>query len=474
MKPGVLVFLFLWFSAAAHAAASDASVSKATKTNIILMLADDLGYGDLGGPWGGRARTPHLDQLAREGMRFTDFHSNGAMCTPTRAALLTGRYPQRMGFARAHSTKGRDELGLASPGNREITIASYLRTAGYATGIFGKWHLGKHTTANPVRFGFDEFRGLTDGDGDYFSKLDRFGGADWLNNEELVHQSGYATTVTTDDAIGFIERHRARPFFLYVPFQAVHFPWQEPEDGEREIRRKGEDFTSGKPGPRSKLGPHPPGEIPGVMQRMIEDLDRAVGRLIATLRKHGLDRTTLVFFTSDNGAYVHYFDPDFVDPAATATHPASDWPHVGSNGPLRGQKTQLHEGGHRVPAIAWWPGKIAPGSVSAQTTLTMDLLPTAMELLAIKPPTANGPNAVDGISLLPLLLRGETLAPRTLFWRTPTQTAVREGPWKLVNDALYNLADDLGESHDLAARHPEVVRRLKAASADWQKKVARK
>ena len=175
MKPGVLVFLFLWFSAAAHAAASDASVSKAAKTNIILMLADDLGYGDLGGPWGGRARTPHLDQLAREGMRFTDFHSNGAMCTPTRAALLTGRYPQRMGFARAHSTKGRDELGLASPGNREITIASYLRTAGYATGIFGKWHLGKHTTANPVRFGFDEFRGLTDGDGDYFSKLDRFG-----------------------------------------------------------------------------------------------------------------------------------------------------------------------------------------------------------------------------------------------------------------------------------------------------------
>jgi arylsulfatase A len=449
------------------------SVRAAGQPNIILILADDLGYGDLGGTWGGKARTPHLDQLAREGLRFTDFHSNGAMCTPTRASLLTGRYPQRMGFERAYATKGREELGLASPGNHEITIASYLRTAGFATGIFGKWHLGKHVSANPVRFGFDEFRGLTDGDGDYFSKLDRFGGNDWLHNEEMVDQEGYATTVTTDNAIRFIERHRNRPFFLYVPFQAVHFPWQDAEDGDREIRRPGEDFTSGKPGPRSKLGPHQPGEIPDVMQRMIEELDRAVGRLMATLRQHGLDRTTLVFFTSDNGAYVHYLDPDLVDPAA-ATLPAPDWPRVGSNGPLRGQKTQLYEGGHRVPAIAWWPGKIAPGATTSQTTMTMDLLPTAMELLAITPPQENGPNALDGVSLVPLLLRGEALAPRTLFWRTPTQVAVREGPWKLVNDALYNLEDDLGESRDLAAKHPDVVQRLKAALAAWEKKVSRR
>ncbi|MBI4626215.1 MAG: sulfatase-like hydrolase/transferase [Verrucomicrobia bacterium] len=444
-----------------------------TRPNIVLILADDLGYGDLGGPWGGKANTPHLDQLAREGLRFTDFHSNGAMCTPTRASLLTGRYPQRMGFERAYATKGREERGIASPGIHEITIASYLRQAGYATGIFGKWHLGKHASANPVRFGFDEFRGLTDGDGDYFSKLDRFGGDDWLYNEDLVHQGGYATTVTTDNAIRFIERHRDRPFFLYVPYQAVHFPWQEVEDDRFEIRRLGEDFTSGKPGPRSKLGPHRPGEIPDVMQRMIQELDRGVGRLMATLRQHGLDRTTLVFFTSDNGAYVHYLDPDFVDPAA-AKLPAPDWPRVGSNGPLRGQKTQLYEGGHRVPAIAWWPGKIAPGATTSQTTMTMDILPTVMELLAIKPPAETGPNALDGISLLPLLLRGETLASRTLFWRAPTQTAVREGSWKLVNQALYNLAEDIGESRDLAAQRPEVVRRLKSALTDWETKFTKR
>lgn len=453
--------------------AAVAMAATAPRPNIVLILADDLGYGDLGGPWGGKAGTPHLDRLAAEGLRFTDFHSNGAMCTPTRASLLTGRYPQRMGFERAYATKGRDERGLASQGNSEITIASYLRNAGYATGIFGKWHLGKHVSANPVRFGFDEFRGLTDGDGDYFSKLDRFGGEDWLHNEETAYQSGHATTVTTDNAIRFIEKHRDRPFFLYVPCQAVHFPWQDSGDGNREIRRAGEDFTSGKPGPRSKLGPHLPGEIPDVMRRMIEELDRGVGRLIATLRQHGLDRTTLVFFTSDNGAYVHYLDPDIVDPAVT-TRPAPDWPRVGSNGPLRGQKTQLHEGGHRVPAIAWWPGKIAPGSITHQTTMTMDLLPTVMELLAIKPPAGTGPNALDGVSLVPLLLRGETLASRTLFWRSPSQTAVREGSWKLVNDALYHLEDDLGEARDLASGQPEIVRRLRSKLADWEKEVSRK
>lgn len=443
------------------------------RPNIIVIMADDLGYGDLGGPWGGKAKTPHLDQLAREGLRFTDFHSNGAMCTPTRASLLTGRYPQRMGFERAYATKGREERGIASPGNQEITVASYLRKAGYATGMFGKWHLGKHASANPVRFGFDEFRGLTDGDGDYFSKVDRFGGGDWWHNEELAYQSGYATTVITDNAIRFIERHRTKPFFLYVPYLAVHFPWQTSSDSELATRQPGEDFTSGKPGPHSKLGPHQPGEIPDVMQRMIEELDEGVGRLLASLRQHDLDRTTLVFFTSDNGAYIHYLDPDYVDPAA-AKLPAPDWPQVGSNGPLRGQKTQLHEGGHRVPAIAWWPGKIAPGRITHETTMTMDILPTAMDLLGLDLLSAQGPNALDGVSLLPLLLRGEAPAPRTLFWRTPTQKAVREGSWKLVNGALYNLAEDIGESRDLAAQRPELVRQLTTKLAAWEQQMAKK
>ncbi len=442
------------------------------RPNVILILADDLGYGDLGGAWGGRAATPHLDRLAREGLRFTDFHANGAMCTPTRASLLTGRYPQRMGFERAHATRGRDELGIARPGNHEITIATHVRRAGYATGIFGKWHLGKHPTANPVRFGFDEFRGLTDGEGDYFSKLDRFGGEDWLHNEQFENQPGYATTVTTDNALDFIERHKERPFFLYVAYQAVHFPWQVPDDSNRETRREGEEFTSGKPGLRSKLGPHTPAEIPSVMQRMIEELDHGVGRIIAGLRAHGLESRTLVFFTSDNGAYVHYLDPDLVDPAAP-TLPPPDWPLVGSNGPLRGQKTQLYEGGHRVPAIAWWPGRIPPGRLTAETTMTMDILPTVLDLLDLPFPASNGPNRIDGVSLQSLLLSGAPIPSRTLFWRAPTQKAVREGPWKLVNDQLYNLANDIGESRNLAAAHPVVLTRLREKLATWEKEVSR-
>jgi arylsulfatase A-like enzyme len=442
------------------------------RPNIVIIMADDLGYGDLGGPWGGRASTPHLDQLAREGLRFTDFHSNGAMCTPTRASLLTGRYPQRMGFERAYATKGREELGLASPGNREITIATYLHNAGYQTGIFGKWHLGKHVSANPARFGFDEFRGLTDGDGDYYSKLDRFGGRDWLHGERLEHQPGYATAVTTDNAIDFIERHRQHPFFLYVPYQAVHFPWQDATDGEREVRREGEDFTSGKPGPRSKLGPHSPDEVPDVMRRMIEELDRGVGRIVAALRERGLEQRTLLFFTSDNGAYVHYLDPDYVDPASSSL-PKPDWPQVGSNGPLRGQKTQLYEGGHRVPAIAWWPETIPAGRVTAETTMTMDILPTVLDLLALPPPAPDGPNRLDGVSLRRLLLLGEPLQPRTLFWRAPTQKAVRDGHWKLVNDALYNLETDLGETRDVGAAHPAELARLREKLAVWEKAVAR-
>jgi arylsulfatase A len=437
--------------------------------NIVIILADDLGYGDLGGSWGGRADTPHLTRLAREGLRFTDFHSNGPMCTPTRAALLTGRYQQRLGIERAHAIRGREtDLGIAAAGNEnEITMATYLRRAGYATGVFGKWHLGKHPSANPVQHGFDEFRGLTCGDGDYFSKLDRFGDRDWFHNETLESQEGYATAVITDNAVRFINQHADRPFFLYVAHLAVHFPWQTPDDDVHPTRIAGVDYTSGKPGPHSKLGPHSPDDIPTVMQRMIKELDASVGQIVAALGEKNLDRRTLLFFTSDNGAYKFYLDPDYIDPAAKE-FPEPDWPVIGSNGVLRGQKTQLYEGGHRVPAIAWWPGRIAPGSVTSETTMTMDLLPTVLDLIDIDHPSADGPNALDGLSLQSLLLEGEPLSARTLYWRTPSQKAVRQGPWKLVGDELYNLADDLAESRDLAATLPDLVNSLKASQNAWE------
>jgi arylsulfatase A-like enzyme len=431
--------------------------------NIIVILADDLGYGDLGGYFGGKAKTPNLNQLAQEGMLFSDFHSNGPMCSPTRAALLTGRYPQRLGIENALPTDWQDR-GIGSEENKnEITIAAYLHKAGYATGIFGKWHLGKHPSANPIRHGFDEFRGLTCGSGDYFSKMDRNGFKDWWHNESLSFQEGYATDVITDNSVSFIKMQKDKPFFLYVAYNAIHFPWQTSEDGALETVREGEDFTSTYPGTKSKLGPHKPDQIPGAVIRMIEDLDKNIGRLFASLREEGLDRNTLVFFTSDNGGYLNYND--------------NIWPEVGSNGPLKGQKGQLYEGGHRVPAIAWWPGHIPAQSVCNQTISTFDLLPTYLDLLGIKLPSKRSFNFLDGVSILPLLIRGKELEPRALFWRIGNQKAVRKGHWKLVmqnqdgTPELYNLSDDISEIYNLANQYPEIVSRLKEDLTDWESNV---
>ena len=447
-----------------------AAASDALRPNIIILMADDLGYGDLGGVWGGQAKTPHLDQLAREGLRFTDFHSNGPVCTPTRAALMTGRYAQRLGVTKAFNHRydytGWEGRGIAAEHNRgEVTVATRLRGAGYVNGIFGKWHLGKHPDANPVRHGFDEFRGLTCGCGDYFSKMTRYGEPDWWHNDQLEFQPGYATTVTSDNAVRFIERHAGRPFFLYVPYSAIHFPWQGPEDGALPARREGKPVD--KAGETSKVGPHENAEeVPAVARRMIEEMDAGVGRIVAALRQRGLEKNTLVVFTSDNGGY-------------------SSYPYKGvrtaisSNGPLRGGKGQVYEGGHRVPAVAWWPGKIAAGCVTAETAITMDLVPTALELAGVQPPDAKGPNRLDGVSLVSLLLRNEPLPPRTLYWQSPaspdaaSRKGVRQGPWKLVENELYNLADDVAESRDLASQRPEIVRELKAKLAAWEKDVMR-
>lgn len=426
--------------------------------NIVVILADDLGYGDLGCYGTAAARTPHLDRLAREGLRFTDFHSNGPMCSPTRAALLTGRYQQRLGIETALPTGWNDE-GLARPENRgEITMATRLGEAGYAAGVFGKWHLGKHPAANPIRHGFDEFRGLVCGCGDYFTRLDRNGHADWWHNDQPATERGYTTSLITEHAVRFIESHRDRPFFLYVAHLAIHFPWQTPDDADLEVRRPGESFTSNNPGPQSKLGPHPPEKVGAVVARMIEELDGSVGRIVAALRASNLEGRTLVFFTSDNGGYLGY---------------ARHYREISCNGPLRGQKGDVYEGGHRVPAIAWWPGRIEPGSVTGATTLTMDLFPTFLELAGLEPPPADSPSPLDGASLAPLLLRGDALPERTLFWRIRDRKAARRGPWKLVMSPgraaeLYNLADDIGETRDLAADHPERVVELRSALADWE------
>ncbi len=436
---------------------------ESNKPNIILILADDLGYGDLGGYYAGKAKTPNLKRLAHEGLLFTDFHSNGPMSSPTRAALLTGRYQQRLGIEEALPTDWNDK-GIGDEKNKnEITIVEYLKKEGYKTGIFGKWHLGKHPSANPTLHGFDEFRGLTCGCGDYFSKIDRNGYKDWWHNKELSFQEGYTTDVITNNSVKFIEANKNEPFFLYVAYNAIHFPWQTAEDYNLEKRREGEDFTSNLPGPKSKLGPHKPEEIPNVLCNMIEDLDKGVGRILNSIKEQGLDKNTLVFFTSDNGGYLSYAN--------------KVWPQVSSNGILRGQKGQLYEGGHRVPAMAWWPGKIAPLSVSNETVLTFDILPTILDILEIPFPEKDSPNWIDGISLKSLLIENKKINSRTLYWRMANQKAVRSGDWKLIFEKqsdgyeLYNLKNDIGETNNIAFKYPNMVHQLRLKLEEWEEEV---
>jgi len=408
------------------------------KPNIILILADDLGYGDVGCYGSEIINTPHIDALAKGGMRFTDFHSNGPMCSPTRAAVLTGRYQQRCGIEGVLSVKSNRDTGMAP---EEVTFAEVLNAAGYATACLGKWHLGYTVPFIPVNQGFDTFRGFMAGGSDYHSHINRSGQPDWWKDDKLVPEQGYTTDLLTDHAITSIEQNKDKPFCVYIPYQAVHFPFQGPND-------KADRVVGGNYWSNAKYGSRK--DRKAAYKEMIESLDANVGRIVAAVKRLGLERKTLIFFTSDNGAY--------------------KW--VGSNLPCRGQKTDLWEGGHRVPAIAYWPGKIKAGTVTSETTMTMDLFPTMTAMAGAKLPRGL---KLDGTSLLPLLLEGKKLPERTLFWRFRKEHAVRKGPWKLLvrgeNQYLFNLDDDIGEKNDLASVKPEIFKALQAEYLAWEKDV---
>lgn len=424
----------------------------ATRPNFVIILADDLGYADLSCYGNDRFTTPQLDALAKSGVRFTDFHSNGPVCSPTRAALLTGRYQQRSGidqvvFADPKLGK-RDDHGLKAS---ETTFARLLQSAGYRTALMGKWHLGYARKFNPIAHGFDEFRGYVSGNVDFHSHLDQAGFADWWHNDQRRAEPGYTTHLITRHAVRFIEENQRRPFCLYVAHEAPHSPYQGPQDPP--VR-----------GPNARP-PVQGAELQRAYREMVQEMDRGVGEIVATLQRLGLAENTLVFFFSDNGGT-----------------------REGNNGALRGSKSTLWEGGHRVPAIAAWPGRIRADSVTDQTAASMDLLPTLLELSATPPPTGHH---FDGTSLAPLLLENKPLAERTLFWAYNARFAVRRGPWKLVvnppasagakakkkaiaNDpalGLFHLGDDPGETNNLAAARPELVRELQSALAAWKSDV---
>ncbi len=401
--------------------------------NVLLVVADDLGYGDLGCYGGRDIRTPNLDRLAREGVRLTDHYAAAAVCSPTRAALLTGRYPQRTGFEWVIRYHEKDR-GLPAT---ESGLARPLREAGYATGLFGKWHLGYKEAFGPNAHGFDTFFGFLAADLDYYAHKDANGDPGLYENTRLVQQKGYLTDLITERALAFLRANARRPFFLEVAYNAPHWPFQVPGRPEDVRTAKG-------------YGPETGTRADYVA--MVERLDDGVGTLLTALEDAGLAKDTLVLFFSDNGGE-----------------------RLSDNGPLFHGKYTLWEGGIRTPCLARWPGVLPAGAVSAQPVITMDLTATILAAAGAHTPAARPP---DGEDVLPILAGQKPSRERTLFWRLPRpdekfgQKAVRRGKWKYLLDRevelLFDLEKDVGERHNLAYRHPEVVRELRRALAGWE------
>lgn len=410
----------------------------ARQPNIVFIIADDLGWADVGFHRGS-APTPHLDKLAREGIELSQ-HYGFPVCSPTRATLLSGRYCTR--------------FGVTSPTNSRaypfdtVTLPSALRAAGYETCITGKWHLGSKPEWGPNHFGFDHSYGsLAGGVGpwDHSYKKGEFART-WHRNEKLLTEEGHVTELITREALRWLEGRGDGPFFLYVPFTAVHLPVKEPKEW---LDRVPASIT---------------GDVARHYAACVMHLDDSVGRIIAALEKTGRRENTLVVFTSDNGGST-------AENAGQA-YPADDYPEgklPGNNKPLRGEKGSLYEGGIRVPTLVSWPGRLKPGRIGSPLSAA-DWMPTLCALAGHRP---GKDLLLDGQNIWPVL-SGETDAPsRLLYWAGPgfRQQAVRDGDWKLIvtkgardkpnKEELFDLANDPNETTDLAAKMPDKVRMLK-------------
>ncbi len=395
------------------------------RPNIVVIVSDDQGYADVGCYGCKDIPTPHLDSLARDGVRFTDGHVSCPVCSPTRAGLMTGRYQQR--FGHEMNPGAQPERGLP---RSEITLANLLKAAGYATGAVGKWHLGMTPELHPQSRGFDEFFGFLAGAHSY---LDAH--ADARNpiyrGREPIDEKEYLTDAFTREAVSFIERHRKHPFFLYLTYNAVHTPMHATE---KYLAR----FAN----------------IPDATRRtytaMLSALDDGVGEVLRKLREAGLEQDTLVFFFSDNGG-----------PPVNAS----------SNYPLRGHKGSMWEGGIRVPFLVKWPGRIAAGAVYRHPAISLDVLPTAVAAAGGELPKDR---AMDGVNLVPYLTGKNPKPPHDiLFWRMRNNRAVRKANWKLIVSGttpaqLFDLSKDIGEATDVAAEKAEVVRDLSQALEKWE------
>lgn len=460
--------LALLAAACAAPRLADGPPAVGERPNVIVILADDLGYGDLGA-YGGDIPTPNIDALALSGVRFTSGYVTAAVCAPSRSALLSGRHQARFGFE--FNPVGRDEERGLPTG--ETTIAQVMKQAGYATGMIGKWHIGQAAGYHPLDRGFDSYFGLLGGATPYLSRLepgdmapetglDRLITRDRLpifRGRARVDPPGYLTDVFTDEATAFIRGHADRPFFLYLAYNAPHTPLQAPKAYLDRFPNEASPYRR-------------------TYEAMVSALDDGVGRVMAQLRASGLERRTVVVFLSDNGC------PNYVMGAC-------------SNRPLAGFKAFPWEGGVRVPFIISAPGRLAGGKVDPRAISSLDLMPTLAALARSRPPAA-----AEGTDLLPYLTGQRGGEPHdALFWRMGPNHAVREGRWKLlvVNKAdsvqsmdevlgspvpdgvearvsplgqwvlLFDLRTDPGEQRDVATAHPEIVRRLQARFAAWDR-----
>ncbi|HUX55561.1 MAG TPA: sulfatase-like hydrolase/transferase [Bacteroidales bacterium] len=412
---------------------SVAAKERTKKPNIILIMADDLGYGDIGCFGSDYIQTPVLDKLAKQGIRFIDYHSNGAVSTPTRAALMTGNYQQRAGLEGVISAQeGKRIYGISES---ETTMPEIFREAGYKTGIFGKWHLGYKPEFNPVHHGFDNFYGYLSGNVDYISHRDGIGLYDWWQNADTCFDEGYVTDLITDRALKFMEQNKENPFLLYLPHEAAHFPYQGRHD--KADRMPGVDFQM----QGSRI------DKKQAYKEMVEIMDENIGRVLKKLEELNLDKNTFIFFCSDNGAT-----------------------NQGSNGALNGFKSSLWEGGHRVPAIAWYPGKIKPGKIADNPVLSMDVLPTLLSVAGI-----SNNIKFDGEDFSQVLFSEKEMKERPLFWRFQNQWVVRIGNWKYLKikekEYLFDLAKDLGEATNLKDENPVKMKEFRILLKDWEKEM---
>jgi arylsulfatase A-like enzyme len=421
------------------------------RPNIVLIIADDLGYADLGCYGNQRIHTPNIDRIADQGMRFTDFTVSWPACTPSRGSILTGPYPQRNGLydmirnqevtwkyqfdEENYALSPEMTLGLDT---REITIGQALRGAGYSTHLVGKWDSGRARRFLPLQRGFDSFYGFANTGVDYYTH-ERYGVPSLFRNNDRIKEEGHLTDLFHREALRVIDDNRDRPFFLYLAFNAPHIAStfdksarQVPEKYLRMYAPEGTKYTR-------KL------EYPALCTQM----DDAIGDVMDRLKQRALDDNTLVVFISDNGG----------DAAA-------------DNGPLRGGKTQLFEGGLRIPMIARWPGRIPQNKVNSDFGTTTDFFPTFLAVAGAAPPAGV---KLDGFNLLPTL-EGRGHSPRKeCFYQDKSDKAARVGQWKWVESkkggGLFNLAADIGEKHDLSAERPDVLAMMKSRWAAWRKEM---